>query len=65
MVSSLFLAIRVLRQLALYEGKKFPVAVEILNKETYMDDTLSGGHSLDEAVEKKTAIDRNLQGGWF
>ena len=51
MVSSPFLAIRVLRQLALDEGEKFPLAVEILNKQTYIDHTLSGGHSLNEAVE--------------
>ena len=56
MVSSPYLAIRVIRQLALDEGKKFPLAVDILNKETYMDDTLSGGHSLDEAFEKQRQL---------
>ena len=56
MVSSPFLAIRVLKQLALDKGEKFPLAVEILNKETYMDDTLSRGHSLNEAFEKQRQL---------
>ena len=53
MISSPFLAIRVMKQPALDEGKNFPLAVEILAKETYMDDTLSGRHSLKEALEKQ------------
>ena len=53
MISSPILAIRVIKKLALDEGKNYPLAVEILEKETYMDDTLSGGHSLKEALEKQ------------
>ena len=56
MVSNPFLAIRVLRQLAIDEGHKFPLDVQVLNEETYMDDTLSGGHTLSEATKKQKEL---------
>ena len=52
-ISSLYHAIRVTRQLAIDEGEKYPLCSEILNSETYKDDTLSGGYSLPEALEKQ------------
>ena len=51
-VSSPYHAIRVTKQLAVDEGE-YPFSSEILNSETYMDDTLSGGHSFSEALEKQ------------
>ena len=54
MVSSPFLAIRVLRQLAIDEGHNFPLAVQVLNEETYMDDKLFGDHTLSEATKKNS-----------
>ena len=55
-VSSPFLANRVMKQLALDEGDKYPLAASIISSETYMDDTLSGGHSLPEALKKQNEL---------
>ena len=64
MVSSPFLAIRILRQLAIDEGSRFSLAVQILIEETYMDDTLSGGNSIEDAVNKqKSSIGICKMGG--
>ena len=52
-------------QLALDEGKNYPLAVEILEKETYLDDTLSGGHSLKEALEKQQDLIKICKVGSF
>ncbi|XP_075157629.1 uncharacterized protein LOC142230895 [Haematobia irritans] len=51
-----FLAIRTLQQLASDSEVHFPTVAKILRKETYVDDILSGGYSIEEAVEsqKKT-----------
>ena len=56
MVSSPFLAVRVLRQLVFDEGQKFPLAVHVLIEETYMDDTLPGGRTLSEATKKEKEL---------
>ena len=53
MVSSTFLAIRILKELAIDEGSKYSLAVQVLNEETYMHDTTSGGPSLSEALNKQ------------
>ena len=55
-VSSPYHAIRVTRQLAIDEGKKYPLGSEILNSETYMDVTLSGGYSLPESLKKQQQL---------
>ena len=65
MISSPFLAIRVMKQLAKDEDPNFPLAVEVLLKETYMDDTLSGGHSLEEAVKKQQQLIELCKVGGF
>ena len=51
MISSPFLTIRVIYQNASDEYDNGPLGAEILKLETYMDDTFSGGHSLQEASE--------------
>ena len=65
MISSPYLANRVIRQLALDEGHRFPLAVNILKNETYMDDTLSGGHSLAEALQKQSDLIQICKVGGF
>ena len=50
--SSSYIAPRVLRQLASDHQIQYPLGAEVLRKETYMDDTPSGAHSLEEAKEK-------------
>ena len=62
---SLFLAIRTLRQLATDEGKKFPLAAEVIAKEVYMDDFLTGEFTLEATKAKqKEAIDLLARGGF-
>lgn len=65
MVSSPFLAIRVTRQLAWDEQHLFPLGAGILLEETYMDDTLSGGYTLDEALLKKKELVEICRSGGF
>ena len=55
-VSSLFLAIRVLKQLAIDEGKNYLLGAPIIDSETYMEDTISGGHTLEEALGKQSDL---------
>ncbi|XP_075157748.1 uncharacterized protein LOC142231014 [Haematobia irritans] len=51
-----FLAIRTLLQLASdYEGK-YPRVAEILRRETYVDDILSGGFSMEEALKAQAEL---------
>ncbi|XP_070515377.1 uncharacterized protein [Cardiocondyla obscurior] len=49
LTSAPFLAIRALRQLARDEGARFPLGAKTLVEETYVDDILSGGESVEEA----------------
>ena len=50
------LASRTLKQLAQDEGKNYPLARQILDREVYMDDILSGAHSLNQARAKQEPI---------
>ena len=49
--SAPFLATRTLKQLADDEGKKFPLAEQVLLNDMYMDDVLSGAETLHDAKE--------------
>ena len=50
--SSPFLANRVVKQLAIDEGEKFPLVASVISSETYINNSLSGGHLLPEALQK-------------
>ncbi|XP_044751146.1 uncharacterized protein LOC123311316 [Coccinella septempunctata] len=54
--SSSFLATRCLSELALTEGKNFPLAVRALLQNTYVDDILSGTDTLDELIDLKNQL---------
>ncbi|XP_070075502.1 uncharacterized protein [Drosophila takahashii] len=54
--SAPFTAIRVIQQLAKDEQLSFPKAEEVLMNEIYVDDILSGGHTIEEAEEKATSV---------
>lgn len=56
--SSPYLAIRTLLQLAADEGKNYPAAAEIIRRDIYVDDVVSGAESVDAALE----IQRQLIG---
>lgn len=46
-----YLSVRVLKQLAIDEGDKYPKAAKIIQQEFYVDDMLTGAHSQEEAEE--------------
>lgn len=52
--SAPYTAIRVVRQIAEDERHRFPIAEDVLKKEIYVDDILSGDHTIAEAEEKRS-----------
>ncbi|XP_037806221.1 uncharacterized protein LOC119600196 [Lucilia sericata] len=60
-----FLAIRTLHQLAKDSQTVYPLASKILLNETYVDDILSGGHTLEEARKSQTQILETLKSAGF
>ncbi|XP_075150715.1 uncharacterized protein LOC142224817 [Haematobia irritans] len=60
-----FLAIRVLHQLAQDSHDQWPKAFNILKTETYVDDILSGSHSLDSAVDSLKQVMEALNSAGF
>ena len=65
MISTPFLAIWVTRQLAEDENLNFPLGAKILSEETYVDETLSGGDTLKEALKKQVDFININQVGIF
>ncbi|XP_037812758.1 uncharacterized protein LOC119604295 [Lucilia sericata] len=59
-----FLAIRTLIQLASDSEDKFPKAADILRRETYVDDILTGGHSLEEIIKSQKNATKTLGIRW-
>ncbi|XP_075163068.1 uncharacterized protein LOC142235694 [Haematobia irritans] len=60
-----FLAIRTLLQLASDCETQFPKVSTILRKETYVDDILSGGFSLEETIDLQTQLISTLKSAGF
>lgn len=60
-----FLAMNTLKQLAQDEGHLFPEAAKILEKDFYMDDLLSGHHSIETAKNLQTDLINLLKAGGF
>ncbi|XP_044313301.1 uncharacterized protein LOC123037303 [Drosophila rhopaloa] len=54
--SAPFTAIRVIQHLAKDEQLSFPMAEEVLMNEIYVDDILSGGHTIEEAEDKRLQV---------
>lgn len=63
--SAPFLATRVLSQLANDEQNTFPEAAEILRKDVYVDDLLSGANSIEDATKLRNQLDALLSKGGF
>ncbi|XP_055941833.1 uncharacterized protein LOC129971881 [Argiope bruennichi] len=59
--SAPFLAIRCLKQLALDEAKKFPLASQVTLTDVYMDDFVSGAVTLEAAQELQRQLIQMLQ----
>ncbi|XP_059217646.1 uncharacterized protein LOC131994782 [Stomoxys calcitrans] len=60
-----FLAIRTLLQLASDTEDQFPKVADILRGETYVDDILSGGFSIDEAIDAQNDLKTVLSSAGF
>lgn len=60
-----YLAIRTLLQLANDTESEFPISSHIIRREMYVDDVLSGGHSLESAEEAKQQICATLASAGF
>lgn len=60
-----FLAIRTLLQLANDSEMQYPLAAPILRRETYVDDILSGGHSLNDALLAQSQLISVLNSAGF
>lgn len=65
LASAPYLAIRTLQQLAIDEEERFPLATDIIQREIYVDDVLSGADSIPEAQEKIRQINECLKAGCF
>ena len=51
-----YLAIRTLLQIANDHESEYPIAAEVVQKEMYSDNVLTGAHSTSEAVTKVTEL---------
>ncbi|XP_062714302.1 uncharacterized protein LOC134291052 [Aedes albopictus] len=60
-----FLATRTLRQLALDEEGKFPLAARAAMEDTYMDDVITGANDVKTATELQGQLNTMLSGGGF
>ncbi|HGJ5890207.1 MAG TPA: DUF1759 domain-containing protein [Arsenophonus apicola] len=60
-----YLALRVLRQLAVDEGERFPLGAQVLLQHSYVDDLLAGGCDLDRAREVQRQVIEILKAGGF
>ncbi|XP_036344338.1 uncharacterized protein LOC118753560, partial [Rhagoletis pomonella] len=54
--SAPFTAIRTMKQLASDEGDRYPLAVDVINRQMYVDDILSGWNSLEEAMKVQERV---------
>jgi len=59
--STPFIAIRVVRQLAEDERENYPLAEEVLKHEIYVDDIISGDHTISAAQNKSFQIQNALK----
>lgn len=62
---ALFLAVKCLQQLAEIEKNNFPVAAEVVCRDFYMDDLLTGANAVQELIQLKNDITELLLKGGF
>ncbi|XP_065090780.1 uncharacterized protein LOC135711748 [Ochlerotatus camptorhynchus] len=60
-----FLATRSLNQLAMDEGRRYPLAVKAITEDTYMDDVITGCDNLEEAKKLQNQLDKMTSSGGF
>ncbi|GFV28480.1 reverse transcriptase domain-containing protein [Trichonephila clavipes] len=56
-----FLAIRTLKQLAMDEASRFPLASKVALQDVYMDDVVSGAQNLDTARQLECKLQNMLE----
>ncbi|XP_025831569.1 uncharacterized protein LOC112904801 [Agrilus planipennis] len=56
---------RCVRQLATDSAENFPLASETLERDVYMDDVLSGGSTIQDALKLRDELIEVLNGGGF
>ncbi|GFQ63949.1 uncharacterized protein TNCT_542731 [Trichonephila clavata] len=59
--SAPFLAIRTLKQLAMDEASRFPLASKVALQDVYMDDVVSGAQTLDTARQLQCQLQNMLK----
>lgn len=60
-----YLAMRTIKQLAQDDGHKYPLAINNLNNQLYVDDLLGGNNNIIEAKEAQKQTNDILRGGGF
>ncbi|XP_055604089.1 uncharacterized protein LOC129752328 [Uranotaenia lowii] len=60
-----FLATHTLKELALDEGERFPLASKVFSEDTYMDDVVSGAEDANAALELRIQLDKAARAGGF
>ncbi|XP_055623472.1 uncharacterized protein LOC129766899 [Toxorhynchites rutilus septentrionalis] len=60
-----FLATRTLKQLAMEEVSRFPLAAKAVCEDTYMDDIITGADAADLAIELRMQLDKMMSAGGF
>ncbi|KAL7725570.1 hypothetical protein ACLKA6_003190 [Drosophila palustris] len=63
--SAPFLAIRVMHQLAADKGQSFPLAVDVVKQQMYVDDILSGADNFEQAENIKNQVIGMMHSGTF
>ncbi|KXJ70776.1 hypothetical protein RP20_CCG022513 [Aedes albopictus] len=63
--SAPFLATRTLKQLAIDETKRYPVAAKIVEEDFYVDDVLSGADTVEDAIQSRLELTHLLHSGGF
>ncbi|XP_043482131.1 uncharacterized protein LOC122511131 [Leptopilina heterotoma] len=63
--SSPYLVLRTLLQLKIDEGDRFPLTEDVIEKETYVDDVLSGEFEVETAIDKVHEVDSLFRAGGF
>ncbi|XP_061704588.1 uncharacterized protein LOC133515953 [Cydia pomonella] len=63
--SAPYLAVKMLHQIAMDEGKDQPNAARVIKEDFYMDDLISGNDTVDEAITTAREVKSILQRGGF
>ncbi|XP_055527372.1 uncharacterized protein LOC129719987 [Wyeomyia smithii] len=60
-----FLATRTLKQLAIDEAERYPLAANVIENDVYMDDVITGADDVETATRLRLQLDAMLESGGF